>query len=330
MAKIQQSLIGLVVDYDDVHCTTDTSGNTKMISPNDLRRIIRSGLLSFPVTPFDAQDNFNAAAFAKHLEWLGDYPVAGLIVAGGTGEMFSLTPSEIVDVVKTAKSVSKDAPIISGCGYGTKMACELARSIEAAGGNGILLLPHYLIGAPQDGIEAHIRAVCNSTNMGVIVYNRGSSRVTVDILQRLADQCPNLIGFKDGTGDIDNVRRITIGLGDRLAYIGGMPTHELYAQAYRGAGMTTYSSAVFNFVPETALAFHKAFSTGDDTTCEALLQDFYYPFAKIRDRKTGYAVSAIKAGVAARGFDTGPVRAPLTDLTGEEIEMIQNLIKGRK
>lgn len=300
-----------------------------MISPTDLRAIIRSGLLSFPVTPFDADNNFNAASYAKHLEWLSSYPVAGLIVAGGTGEMFSLTPSEIVDVVKTAKSVAKDAPIISGCGYGTKMACELAQSIEAAGGDGILLLPHYLIGAPQDGIESHIRAVCKSTNMGVIVYNRGASRITVDILQRLADDCPNLIGFKDGTGDIDTVRRVTLSLGDRLAYIGGMPTHELFAQAYRGAGMATYSSAVFNFVPETALAFHKAFTAGDDTTCEAMLQDFYYPFAKIRDRKTGYAVSAIKAGVAIRGFNPGPVRSPLTDLTGAEIEMMRDLIKGR-
>jgi 5-dehydro-4-deoxyglucarate dehydratase len=301
-----------------------------LIAPTDLRPIIRSGLMSFPVTPFDDQNNINATAYAKHLEWLSAYPVAGLIVAGGTGEMFSLTPSEIVEVVKTAKSVAKDAPIISGCGYGTKMACELARSIEAAGGDGILLLPHYLIGAPQEGIEAHIRAVCKSTNMGVVVYNRGTSRVTVDILQRLADECSNLIGFKDGTGDIDTVRRVTIALGDLLAYIGGMPTHELFAQAYRGAGMATYSSAVFNFVPETALAFHKAFTEGEDATCDAMLQDFYYPFAKIRDRKTGYAVSAIKAGVAVRGFDTGAVRSPLTDLTGQEIEMMQDLIRGRK
>ena len=141
-------------------------------------------------------------------------------------------------------------------------------AIEAAGGDGILLLPHYLIGAPQDGIEAHIRAVCGATRMGVIVYNRGQSRVTAETLARLAEDCPNLIGFKDGTGDIDTVRRITIGLGDRLAYVGGMPTHELFAQAYRGAGVDTYSSAVFNFVPETALAFYAAFSRGDDAACE--------------------------------------------------------------
>ncbi len=301
-----------------------------MIAPTDLRTIIRSGLLSFPVTPFDAEDNFNATAFAAHLEWLSPHKIAGLIVAGGTGELFSLTPAEVVEVVKTARAAQPDQPVIAGCGYGTRMACEMAQGIEAAGGDGILLLPHYLIGAPQDGIEAHIRAVCKSTNMGVIVYNRGQSVVSAETLARLAEDCPNLIGFKDGTGDIDTVKRITVGLGDRLAYVGGMPTHELFAQAYRGAGVDTYSSAVFNFVPETALAFHAAFVAGDDATCEAMLRDFYYPFAKIRDRKTGYAVSAIKAGVALRGFETGPVRSPLTDLSDEERDLMRALIQNRK
>lgn len=300
-----------------------------MIAPNDLKELIRNGLLSFPVTPFDAEDRFDARALSAHLEWLSAYPVAGLIVAGGTGEMFSLTPAEIVEVVKTAKAAQPNSPIISGCGYGTKLACELAQSIEAAGGDGILLLPHYLTEAPADGVEARIRAVCRSTKMGVIVYNRGQSRVTAETLERLADDCPNLIGFKDGTGDIDMVRRVTLKLGHRLSYIGGMPTHELFAQAYRGAGTPTYSSAVFNFVPQTALTFHGAFLAGDDATCNALLQDFYYPFAAIRDRKTGYAVSAIKAGVRLRGFAAGPVRSPLSDLTEEEVALMAALIKGR-
>ncbi|WP_417257254.1 5-dehydro-4-deoxyglucarate dehydratase [Celeribacter halophilus] len=300
------------------------------MAPNDLREIIRNGLLSFPVTPFDSDDNFSKAPFQAHLDWLSQHPVAGLIVAGGTGEMFSLAPSEIVEVVRATKEISGDAPVIAGCGYGTRVACDLAREIEAAGGDGILLLPHYLTEGPQEGVANRIRSVCKATNMGVIVYNRGQAQISAETLQQLADECPNLIGFKDGTGDIDTVRRVTVALGDRLSYIGGMPTHELFAQAYKGAGMPTYSSAVFNFVPETALKFHKAFLAGEDATCEQLLRDFYYPFAKIRDRKTGYAVSAIKAGVALRGFETGSVRAPLTNLTPEEVEMMRDLIDGYK
>ena len=297
-----------------------------MIAPEDLRDLIRSGLLSFPVTPFDCEGAFNPHAFAAHLDWLSPHKIAGLIVAGGTGELFSLAPAEVIDVVKTARVVQPTKPVIAGCGYGTRMACDMAQQIEAAGGDGILLLPHYLINAPQDGIAAHIRAVCKSTQMGVIIYNRGHSVVSAETLEQLVDQCPNLIGFKDGTGDIDTVKRITVRLGARLAYIGGMPTHELFAQAFRGAGVDTYSSAVFNFVPETALAFYAAFSNGDDATCNALLRDFYYPFARIRDRKAGYAVSAIKAGVALRGFHTGSVRTPLTDLTEEERRMLKTVI----
>lgn len=297
-----------------------------MIAPDHLREIIRTGLLSFPVTPFDAEDRFNPKPFAAHLEWLSSYPVAGLIVAGGTGELFSLTPGEVVEVVRSARQVAGDQPVIAGCGYGTRIACDMAQQIEAAGGDGILLLPHYLTEAPADGIANRIRAVCQATNIGVIVYNRGQARVSAEQLAQLADECPNLIGFKDGTGDIDTVRRVTVLLGDRLSYIGGMPTHELFAQAYKGAGMPTYSSAVFNFVPETALKFHAAFTAGDDATCERMLCDFYYPFAKIRDRKAGYAVSAIKAGVRLRGFDAGHVRAPLTDLTEDEMGMMQALI----
>jgi len=301
-----------------------------MIAPEDLRDLIRSGLLSFPVTPFDCEGAFNPHAFAAHLEWLSPHKIAGLIVAGGTGELFSLAPAEVIDVVKTARVVQPTKPVIAGCGYGTRMACDMAQQIEAAGGDGILLLPHYLINAPQDGIAAHIRAVCKSTQMGVIIYNRGHSVVSAETLEQLVDQCPNLIGFKDGTGDIDTVKRITVRLGARLAYIGGMPTHELFAQAFRGAGVDTYSSAVFNFVPETALAFYAAFSNGDDATCNALLRDFYYPFARIRDRKAGYAVSAIKAGVALRGFHTGSVRTPLTDLTEEERRMLKTVIGSSK
>ncbi|MFS4439528.1 5-dehydro-4-deoxyglucarate dehydratase [Paracoccaceae bacterium GXU_MW_L88] len=295
----------------------------------DLQERIREGLLSFPVTPFDENDAFAPAPFSEHLEWLSEFPVAGLIVAGGTGELFSLTPSEVFEVVRVAKAAQPGQPIIAGCGYGTKLACEMAQGIEAAGGDGILLLPHYLTEAPQDGIAARIRAVCKSTKMSVIVYNRGQARVTADTLAQLAEECPNLIGFKDGTGDIDTVRRVTLRMGDRLSYIGGMPTHELFAQAYRGAGMPTYSSAVFNFVPNIALEFHGAFVSGDDATCERLLQEFYYPFAKIRDRKTGYAVSAIKAGVRLRGIKAGSVRAPLTDLTEEEMNMMKALVEGR-
>lgn len=297
------------------------------MTPDQLKTTLGSGLLSFPVTHFDAEGRFAADSYRAHVDWLAGFPAPVLFAAGGTGEFFSLSPAEIPAIVAAAKDVAGDTAIVSGCGYGTEMAVEIARSVERAGADGILLLPHYLIDAPQEGLYAHVKAVCRSVGFGVMVYNRDNAVLQPDTLARLCDDCPNLVGFKDGTGDIGLVRQVTAKMGDRLTYLGGMPTAELFAEAYLGAGFTTYSSAVFNFVPALAVEFYRALRAGERATCEHILNEFFYPFMAIRNRSKGYAVSAIKAGVRLQGFAAGAVRPPLTDLTDEETEMLAALIE---
>jgi 5-dehydro-4-deoxyglucarate dehydratase len=297
------------------------------MTPQDIQAQIGAGLLSFPVTTFDADGEFDAHKYREHVSWLADYPAAALFAAGGTGEFFSLSRGEIVEVIRTAKQAAGDLPIISGCGYGTRMAVEIAQDAEAAGADALLLLPHYLMKVPQEGLFRHVKAVCDSVSIGIIVYNRDNSQVTAETLERLCEACPNLVGFKDGSGDIATVREITTRLGDRLVYVGGMPTHELFAEAYDGAGVSTYSSAVFNFAPQAALDFYAALRAGDKAKMQAILTDFFYPYSRIRDRRPGYAVSIIKAGLRLIGRDPGPVRAPLTDLTDEEMEMLGPLVR---
>lgn len=300
------------------------------MSPEELKAALGAGLLSFPVTAFDGTGNFAPTPYQQHIEWLSGYDAAVLFAAGGTGEFFSLAPDEIPDIVRAAKEAAGDTPIVSGCGYGTAMAKEIAKSVEKAGGDGVLVLPHYLIDAPQEGLYAHIKSVCDATSIGVMVYNRDNSILQADTLARLCDACPNLVGFKDGSGDIGLVREITAKMGDRLTYLGGMPTAELFADAYLGAGFTTYSSAVFNFVPRLAIDFYTALRAGNRERCETILREFFYPFMAIRNRQKGYAVSAIKAGVRIVGFDAGPVRAPLTDMNSEEVAMLAELIEKAK
>lgn len=296
------------------------------MDPVKLKEVLGSGLLSFPVTAFAADGSFNPAAYEKHVAWLSGYEAAALYAAGGTGELFSLRPDEIAPIVRSAKRAAGAMPIVSGCGYGTEVAKGIAREAEKAGADGILLLPHYLMDAPQEGLFQHVRAVCGAVGIGVMVYNRDNSVIQPDTLQRLCDACPNLIGFKDGTGDIGLVRQISATMGDRLIYLGGMPTAELFAEAYLAAGFTTYSSAVFNFVPHLSVRFFKALHAGRRAECETILKEFFYPFMAIRNRSKGYAVSAIKAGVRLRGFEPGAVRPPLTDLTPAEMDMMARLI----
>ena len=97
-------------------------------------------------------------------------------------------------------------------------------------------------------------------------------------------------------------------LGDRFAYLGGLPTAEVYAAAYKALGVPVYSSAVFNFIPKTAMAFYEAIAKDDHATVGRLIDEFFLPYLKIRNRRAGYAVSIVKAGAKLVGHDAGPVR----------------------
>ena len=295
--------------------------------PQDLKQILSSGLLSFPLTDFDANGDFNAKTYAERLEWLAPYGATALFAAGGTGEFFSLTTPEFSQVIKVAVDTCRGkVPILAGAGGPTRNAIACAQEAERLGAHGILLLPHYLTEASQDGLMAHVEEVCKSVDFGVVVYNRGICRLTADSLEKLAARCPNLIGFKDGIGDIELMVSIWRRMGDRFSYLGGLPTAEVYAGAYKALGTPVYSSAVFNFMPKMAMDFYHATAAGDTATTNRLLDQFFLPYLEIRNRKPGYAVSIVKAGARLVGHSAGPVRAPLTDLTAEEDAMLNRLI----
>lgn len=287
-----------------------------------------AGLLSFPVTDFDAAGDFRRDTYVRRLEWLMPYGATVLFAAGGTGEFFSLTAQDYSAVVRTAVDTCRGGvPIIAGAGGPTRQAIAFAQEAERLGAQGILLLPHYLTEAGQEGLAAYVEAVCRSVKLGVIVYNRGACRLTAPTLVQLAERCPNLIGFKDGIGEIELMVTIRRKLGDRFAYLGGLPTAEVYAAAYNALGVPVYSSAVFNFIPKTAMDFYRAIASGDTATTNGLLDRFFLPYLEIRNRKPGYAVSIVKAGAKLVGRDAGPVRPPLVDLTAEETAKLDQLIK---
>ncbi|MGJ5182005.1 5-dehydro-4-deoxyglucarate dehydratase [Bradyrhizobium oligotrophicum] len=297
------------------------------MTPQEMAAKIGSGLLSFPVTPFKADYSFDEATYRANMDWLCGYDVAGLFAAGGTGEFFSLTAAEVPQVVKVAVDETNGrVPVLAGTGYGTAIAREIAVAAEQAGADGLLLLPPYLMHAEQDGLAAHVETVCKSVTIGVIVYNRDNAILQPDTLAKLCERCPNLVGYKDGIGDIELMTRVHTKMGDRLTYIGGLPTAETFALPYLDMGVTTYSSAVFNFVPEFATNFYAAVRKRDHATIQAGLRDFILPLIAIRNRKKGYAVSIIKAGMKVSGRDSGPVRPPLTDLTEAEMAELTALV----
>jgi 5-dehydro-4-deoxyglucarate dehydratase len=287
-----------------------------LMPPADLAARLAAGLLSFPATHFDDDLAFDEHRYREHLAWQASFGVAGLFAAGGTGEGFSLTSAEIDAVVRAAVSEIGDAlPVVAPATGNTALATAQATAAQRAGAAGLLLFPPYLTEAPQAGLVAHVTAVCRATDLGVIVYSRANAILDDVTVAELADRNPNLIGLKDGVGDIERMTRTYAKLGDRLIYIGGLPTAETFALPLLQLGVSTYSSALYNFLPEFALRFFTAVQAQDRAGVYQLLNDFVIPYLDIRDRARGYAVSIIKAGLTAVGRDGGRVRPPLTDLT---------------
>ncbi|WP_275287890.1 5-dehydro-4-deoxyglucarate dehydratase [Halomonas elongata] len=297
----------------------------------DVKKAISDGLLSFPITDFDAEGRFDAESYRQRLEWFISHEISAVFVAGGTGEFFNLSQDEFREIVRLAvKVVDGKLPVIASAGLSVATGSAFAKIAEEEGADGILLMPPYLTECPQDGLVEYARRICDATSISVIYYNRGNGVMKPASVQRLADACPNLIGLKDGKGDMQALNRIIKTVGDRLAYVGGVPTAEIMAEAYLAVGVNTYSSAVFNFVPDMAVTFYKALRAGDTDTVRRISREFFVPFVDLRDHKAGYAVSLIKAGAEIIGRPAGSVRAPLEMPNADERARLENLVETAK
>lgn len=287
------------------------------------------GLLSFPLTPFDSDDNVDLTAFADHVERQLESHPAALFVACGTGEFTALSGQEFRDVVRTAvKVVAKRVPVYAGSGGGPKAAQEYLATAAEAGADGALLLPPYLVTSTADGVADHIEYVAGQSPIPVIVYQRANAVLSPAAAVRLLD-VPTVIGIKDGIGDVVAMLRLVRAVRDsghpraaEFGFLNGLPTAELSAQAYRAIGVSSYSSASLTFVPEIATAFYRAVESDDQDTVNTLLREFYLPFAALRDKVPGYAVSLVKAGA-----QLGRVRPPLVQPAPEHLSALAGIIE---
>ena len=297
------------------------------LSIEQIRAALSDGLLSFPVTDLDQNDRFRSDSFEQRVAWFLEHNVSAVFVAGGTGEFFSLSKDEYQQIVDVSgKIVSGKVPLVSSVGRSIPEAIEFAAIAESAGVDALLLMPPYLTEAPQEGVYQYARKIMNNTRLPVIYYNRANGTLKTEYLQRLADECENFIGLKDGTGQLHELNDTIKSIGDRLVYIGGVPTAEIIAEAYMSIAVNTYSSAVFNFVPELANKFYADLRSGNKDSVASILKEFFIPFVRLRNRTKGYAVSLIKAGAELIGKGAGNVRYPLQMPTPSEIRELEEII----
>ena len=278
-----------------------------------------NGLLFFPITPYQTDGEVDLAELAAHVKRGVDAGAGGVFVACGTGEFSALEQGEYSGVVHAAvEAVAGLVPVFAGAGGPVRSARRFADRAKEAGADGILLLPPYLTEASGRGLVDYVREASRE-DLPTIVYNRANARFNEDSALAVA-RLPQVIGFKDGAGDLDLMARIVRVVRDQgndpsFLFFNGMPTAEVTQRAYRAIGVPLYSSAAFAFAPAVALAYYEALERADLHTLAALESAFYHPLARLRAKGAGYAVSLIKAGVELAGYPSGGVRPPLTEVT---------------
>jgi 5-dehydro-4-deoxyglucarate dehydratase len=289
-----------------------------------------NGLLFFPITPYQADGDVDLAELAAHIKRGVDAGAGGVFVACGTGEFSALDAGEYEDVVRTAvEAVGAGIPVFAGAGGPGRTARRFAGLAAYAGASGVLLLPPYLTEASGPGLVGYVREATRD-DLPTIVYNRANARFDEESAVAVA-MLPQVIGFKDGAGDLDLMSRIVRAVRDEVndpsfLFFNGMPTAEVTQRAYRAIGVPLYSSAAFAFAPRVALAYYDALERDDLATLAVLDRAFYHPLARLRAKGTGYAVSLVKAGVELAGHATGGVRPPLTDVTAAHREELAAIV----
>lgn len=294
------------------------------MEPLELRSKL-TGVIAFPITPFKSDLSLDLEGLRKNLALLRRHPIAAIVAAGGTGEMYSLTPAEHLDIIRTTVEVAGgEVPVIAGVGFGSELGAELARAATDAGANGILAFPPYYPNADDEGLLSYYRAIGSATSLGLLIYSRDWANFGAAMVERLT-AIPNLVGWKDGQGDIRRFQSIINHAGDRLQWIGG--AGDDMVAAYYSIGIRAYTSSIASVAPGLSLKLHELAASGRSRELTQLLQRCVIPLYAIRSRRKGYEVSTTKVLMDLAGLRGGPVRPPLVTVNASEREELRTILE---
>jgi 5-dehydro-4-deoxyglucarate dehydratase len=291
--------------------------------PNTLRNKL-SGVIAFPVTPFKENLALDLPGLHHNLTKLLEHPISAVVAAGGTGELYSLTPAEYARVIElTTHAIEDRVPVIAGVGFGQRLAVEMAQAAEKAGADGLLAFPPYYAQADDDGLFEYYRAIGEATRLGMLIYSRDWADFSPAMVERLT-AIPSLVAWKDGQGDIRRLQAIMNRVSDRLHWIGG--AGDDMVAAYYSIGLNTFSSSIATVAPQLSLRLHELAEAGNNEALTELLNECVIPLYALRARRKGYEVSAMKAMMDMVGLNGGPVRPPLVNVSAEEEDELRTIL----
>lgn len=239
------------------------------------------GVLGFPVTPFNEDYSLDLQGFRENLERICQDGFAAIFVCCGAGEFHALTMDEYRRLAIIASDViGNRKPWFAGVGIGQAQAIEFAMIAKDAGADGVLVMPPYLIATNSQGLADYYGNLAKECDLAIVLYQRDNAVFSSAVLNQLVEY-PNIIGFKDGTGDLERFRQFTALFGDRFAWISGVPTAEMTFEAYYTCGATAFSSGLANFTPQVAFEFYRATIEGNQLECTNILNRFVIPLCQI-------------------------------------------------
>ncbi len=284
------------------------------------------GAIAFPVTPFNSDLSLDIPGLRRNLQVLLQQPIAAVVAAGGTGELYSLTPAEHLAVTQaTVEKVNGRVPVISSTGFNHPLAIQLAQQSERIGADAVLALPPYYPSADDQGLAEYYAAIGSATSLPLLVYSRDWVNPSPAWVEKLAAKVPTLFAWKEGQADVRRYQQIMDRVGDRLHWIGG--AGDDCVPAYYSIGIRCYTSSIATIAPKLSLLLHETASSDERDELNRLMKDYVIPLYALRSRRKGYEVTVMKEIMNRIGLAAGPVRPPLPALRSAEIAEIDPLIK---
>lgn len=285
-----------------------------------MKKPIFTGACTALVTPF-LDGKLNYPMVQQLLRRQMEAGIKAVVLAGTTGESPTLSDHEKLELFLHGKDCAGDRmTVIAGTGSNdTAHAIELSQMAQEAGADALLVVTPYYNKATPDGLFAHYLAIAHAVNIPVIVYNvpsRTGVDVPVEVYRRLS-RVPNIVGVKEASTDITKIARIRYACGPDFSIWSGNDDQAVPAMALGAAGVI---SVVSNVEPLAVRDMAEAALGGDFDTAAALHNNLL-PLMELMFCEVNPI--PVKAAMKAKGYDCGGCRLPLTALTKEHQQKIE-------
>jgi len=282
-------------------------------------------VLTAMVTPFRDDGSVDADLAARLAEHLLRNGSDGLVIAGTTGESPTLSWQEQRDLFQAVREVvAGRAPLLAGTGSNcTAEAVEATRAAAELGADGALVVVPYYNRPPQEGLEAHFRAVSQAApDLPLMLYNipgRTGCSLAPETTARLLD-CPGIVAFKAASGTTEEVSQLHLLCGDRLAVYSGDDALTLPMLAVGAVGVVSVAS---HLAGNAIRAMVQSFLSGDRATALAM-HERLLPLCRALFSTTNPI--PVKAALDLEGWPVGPPRLPLLPADPEVRERLHSVL----